>query len=303
MSTLRPLRLLALLLLLASGAVLPAGCGSQASTSQAPAGPVTSAAAGVPTPAASRLPTPARTVEKDPPMKVIGVIGGVSWASSAEYYTIMNELVRDRLGSDYSAAVLMYSIPFGGFAKQERLAAAGDWRPLRRTMIDAAYRLKLGGADFIVIASNTMNSTAGLIERRVGIPVLNIIDVVGEEIRRKGLDTVALLGTAYTMEADFYRDRLEDRYGLTVVTPDKSERRYVNDVIFDQLCNGIVKPEARDRYVEIIERLVAEDGAQGVILGCTEIPLLVKQKDVSVPVFDTTALHAAAAVRRSLGED
>jgi len=294
-----PLRLLALLLLLASCAAVPAGCGSQASTSQASA----SAAAGVPASAASMLPTPARTVQKDPPMKVIGLIGGVSWASSLEYYAIMNTLVRDRLGSDYSAAVLMYSIPFGEFSKQERLAAAGDWRPLRRTMIDAASRLKLGGADFIVIASNTMNSTAGLIERRVGIPVLNIIDVVGKRIRQKGLDTVALLGTAYTMEAGFYRDRLEDRYGLTVVTPDRAERRYINDVIFDQLCNGIIKPQARKRFVAIIERLVADEGAQGVILGCTEIPLLVEQKDVSVPVFDTTALHAAAAVRRSLGEE
>ncbi|MBM3148011.1 MAG: aspartate/glutamate racemase family protein [Actinobacteria bacterium] len=236
-------------------------------------------------------------------MKVIGLIGGVSWASSLEYYAIMNEQVRDRLGSDNSAAILMYSIPFGEFSKQERLAAAGDRRPLRRTMIDAAYRLKLGGADFIIIASNTMNSTAGLVERRVGIPVLNIIDVVGKRIRQKGLTTVALLGTAFTMEADFYRDRLEDRYGLTVVTPDRAERRYINTTIFDQLCNGIIKPQARKRFVAIIERLVAEEGAQGVILGCTEIPLPVKQKDVSVSVFDTTTLHAAAAVRRSLGEE
>jgi aspartate racemase len=235
-------------------------------------------------------------------MKTIGIIGGISWVSSAEYYRLINEAVRDRFGPTYSAPILMYSIEFGEFSKEERLATKGDWAPLRRTMVDAAQRLERGGADFIIVASNTMNSTDDLIAANVKIPVLNIVDAVGASVNDRGIKTVALLGTKYTMEEPFYRGRLEGDYGLKVVTPDKAERDYVNAVIFDQLCAGVFKKESRERFVRIIERLVKEEGAQGVILGCTEIPLLVKQKDVSVPVFDTTAIHSAAAVRRALGE-
>ncbi len=232
-------------------------------------------------------------------MKTIGVIGGISWVSSAEYYRLLNELIRDRLKGLHSAKILMYSIEFGAFSKEERLADKGDWEPLRRTMREAASSLKRGGADFIIICSNTMNSTAEMIESHVGIPVLHIADATAAAVREKKLHKVALLGTAYTMEQPFYRDHLE-RNGIEVVTPDAAERDYINTVIFDELCLGKFLETSRKEYVRIINRLVREEGAQGVILGCTEIPLLIKQQDVAVPVFDTTAIHAEAAVRRAL---
>lgn len=235
-------------------------------------------------------------------MKTIGVIGGVSWVSSIEYYRLMNEIVGDKLGGLHSAKVLMYSIEFGDFSKEERLAKQGNWEPLRETMIDAAQRLKRGGADFIIICSNTMNSTADIIEENVKLPVLHIADATGEKVKASGIKTVALLGTKYTMEENFYQDHLEKKYGLKVIVPKKAEREYINDVIFDELCAGKFYDESRKGYVQIINRLIKEEGAEGVILGCTEIPLLVKQEDVSVPVFDTTAIHAEAAVNYALGE-
>jgi aspartate racemase len=233
-------------------------------------------------------------------MKTIGIIGGVSWVSSNEYYRLMNEMVMERLGGLHSAKILMYSIEFGTFSEQERLADKGDWRPLKKTMIDAAQRLKRGGADFIIIGSNTMNSTGDMIEKKVKIPVLNIADATGKAVQKSGLKTVALLGTSYTMEQDFYRNRLE-KYGLKVITPNKAERDYINQVIFDELCAGKFYKKSKEGYLKIINRLIKEDKVQGVILGCTEIPLLVKQADVSVPVFDTTRIHAEAAVNYALG--
>jgi len=236
-------------------------------------------------------------------MKTIGIIGGVSWVSSEQYYRFINQMVRDRFGPLHSAPILMYSIPFGEFAKEERLASKGDWRPLRRTMVDAARRLEAGGADFIIVASNTMNSTDDLIEASVEIPVLSIQDAVGAAVQDRGIERVALLGTKFTMEEPFYRGVLEGDFGLKVVTPNAAERDYINDVIFNELCAGTFRKQSRDRFVRIIERLVKEKGAQGVILGCTEIPLLVKQKDVSVPAFDTTRIHSAAAVEYSLAKE
>ena len=241
-----------------------------------------------------------KVTSEEPQMKTIGIIGGVSWVSSIEYYRLMNEMVRDELGGVYSAKILMYSIEFGEFSKQERLAQQGDWRFLEKTMIDAAQRLERGGADFIVIASNTMNSTADLIEANVKIPVLHIADATGKKVNEQGIKTVALMGTTYTMEHNFYRDHLENKFGLKVVTPNKTERDYINTVIFDELCAGSFTKESKQQFIRIIDRLVKEDGAEGVILGCTEIPLLIKQEDINVPVFDTTAIHAEAAVRYSL---
>jgi len=241
-------------------------------------------------------------VSEKRPIKTIGIIGGVSWASSIEYYRIMNELARDRLGGVSSAQILMYSIEFGEFSKQERLADKGDWTLMTRTILDAARRLERGGADFIVIASNTINSLAGAVEQEVGLPVLHIADATGEAIQKKGLRTVALLGTKYTMEQPFYRDRLK-KYGVKVVIPDEKERDYINAVIFDELCANRIKEESREGYKEIIERLQREEGAEGVILGCTEIPLLIKQEDVAIPVFDTTAIHSEAAVDYSLSTE
>ena len=225
-------------------------------------------------------------------MKTIGIIGGISWVSSIEYYRLMNEMVRDMLGGLNSAKILMFSIPFGVFSKDERLAEHGNWAPLIKTMIDAAQRLERGGADFIVIASNTMNVT---------IPVLRLADATANKIIEKGLKTVALLGTAYTMGQLFYRDRLEQQYGLKVVIPDKTEWDYINTVIFDELCAGQIIKTSRKQFIRIINRLVEEEGAEGVILGCTEIPLLIKQEHVRVPVFDTVQIHSEAAVEFALG--
>jgi len=235
-------------------------------------------------------------------MKTIGIIGGVSWVSSIEYYRLINEMVNNQLGGLHSAKILMYSIEFGDFSNQERLAEKGDWNPLNETMIDAAQRLKNGGADFIVIASNTMNSRADDIQAKVNIPVLHIADATGEKVHNSGIKNVALLGTKYTMEQDFYRDRLEKKYGLNVIIPNETERNYINSVIFDELCAEKITGKSRDRFKQIINRLVDEEGAQGIILGCTEIPLLIKQEDVKVPVFDTTKIHAEAAVKYALSE-
>ncbi|MFA6583039.1 MAG: aspartate/glutamate racemase family protein [Elusimicrobiaceae bacterium] len=230
-----------------------------------------------------------------PQMKTIGVIGGVSWVSSIEYYRRMNEIAMAKLGGLHSAKVLMFSIEFGDFSKQERLAEKGDWVPLRATMVDAAERLKRGGADFLIICSNTLNSTAELIEAQVKMPVLHIADAVGAAVREKGLKKVILLGTKHTMEQGFYQKKLA-QYGIEVVTPTEEERGYINKVIFDELCAGKFYDKSRAEYVRIINRLIKEEKAEGVILGCTEIPLLVKQADVSVPVFDSTELHSQAAV-------
>jgi len=260
----------------------------------APANPAPAAVTPAPVPATTFLP-PAPGE-----MKTIGIIGGVGWSSSLEYYRIMNEKTQNDLGGDHSAKILMYSIEFGEFSKQERLADAGNWDPLNATMLDAARRLKAGGADFIVIASNTLNSRADDIEAKVGIPVLRIYDVTGAKVNRSGLKKVALLGTKFTMEQPFYRDALKNTYGIDVVTPNATERDYINTVIFDQLVRNDIRNESRAEYVRIINRLADEEGAQGVILGCTEIPLLVHQSDVKIPVFDTTRIHAEAAVDYAL---
>lgn len=231
--------------------------------------------------------------------QVIGIIGGIAWPSSLEYYRVMNEQVRDALGPPNSAEVLLYSISFGDFAKQERLAEQGDWAALTRTMVQAGKRLKAGGADFIVIASNTMNSTAEAVAREAGIPVLHIADAVGQAIQAKGLNKVALLGTRFTMDMPFYRDRLK-QHGIEVVIPTEAERNEINTIIFDELVNDILRPESKARYLAIIDRMTREDGIQGIILGCTEIPLLIKPDDVALPTFDSMTIHATAAVQHAL---
>ena len=266
-----------------------AACGCMA-----PAGPAPVPATPAPHPTPTFLPpVPGE-------MKTIGIIGGVGWSSSLDYYRIMNEKVQNELGGDNSAKIVMYSIEFGEFSKQERLADAGNWDPLNATMLDAARRVKAGGADFVIIGSNTLNSRADDIEAKVGIPVLRIYDVTGAKVNKSGLKKAALLGTKYTMEQPFYRDVLKNKYGIEVVTPTATERDFINKVIFDELVRNDIRNESRKEYVRIINRLADEEGAQGVILGCTEIPLLVHQSDVKIPVFDTTRIHAEAAVDYAL---
>jgi aspartate racemase len=236
-------------------------------------------------------------------MKTIGIIGGVSWVSSMEYYRLINEMVGRKLGGLHSAKILMYSIEFGEFSEDVRLTAQGNWEPLKATMVDAAKRLERGGADFIIIASNTMNSMADIVESNVTIPVLRIMDATGEAVSETPIKTVALLGTKHTMGQDFYRKHLELKYGLKVIVPNEAEQDYINGVIFDELCAGKISSESKKRFIRIIDRLIGEEGAKAVILGCTEIPLLIKQEDVRVPVFDTTKIHSEAAVRYALGPE
>lgn len=227
---------------------------------------------------------------------LIGLIGGMSWESSAQYYRLINQAARDRLGGVASARTLMWSFDF---AEIERLQHAGRWPELSRRLADAARALEAGGADFLVLCTNTMHREAEAIEAAVRIPLLHIADPTGEAIKAAGLSTVGLLGTAFTMEHDFYRGRLEARHGLTVLTPDAEDRAAVHRIIYEELVAGRVLDVSREAYRAVIQRLV-ERGAQAIILGCTEIMLLVGREDSPVPVFDTTTLHAMAAVERAL---
>jgi len=228
---------------------------------------------------------------------LIGLIGGLSWESSAQYYRLINEAVRQRLGGVASARTLMWSFDF---AEIETLQHAGRWPELARRLADAARALEAGGADFLVLCTNTMHREADTIEAAVHIPLLHIADPTAQAIKAAGLSKVGLLGTAFTMEHDFYRGRLEKRHGLEVLVPDAEDRAAVHDIIYRELVAGQVLNASREIYRAVIARLV-ERGAQAVILGCTEIMLLVGQADSSVPVFDTTQLHALAAVERALG--
>ncbi|MGO4704162.1 aspartate/glutamate racemase family protein [Microvirga sp. 2MCAF38] len=229
--------------------------------------------------------------------KIIGLIGGMSWESSAQYYRIINQEMRERLGGVHSARSLMFSVDFGEI---EKLQHKGDWATLTAEMIDAAQRLERGGADFLLICTNTMHRMADEVAERISIPLLHIADPTAEEIKAAGYERVGLLGTAFTMEQDFYKGRLTDKYGLNVLVPNDADRAVVHDIIYRELVAGQVLSTSRAAYRDIIARLV-ERGAQAIILGCTEIMLLVQPEDSSVPLFDTTTLHAKAAVERALG--
>lgn len=232
-------------------------------------------------------------------MRTIGLIGGMSWESSLHYYRLINEGVGRRLGGLHSAPIVMHSVDF---APIEKMQAEGRWDDAAAVLATAASGLARAGADFLVLCTNTMHRVADHIEAAVSIPLLHIADATGIEVRRRGLARVGLLGTRFTMEEAFYRDRLADRHGLEVLTPDAEDRAIVHRVIYDELCRGRVLPASRDAYRRIAARLV-EHGAEGVIFGCTEIMMLLSADDVAVPTFDTTAIHAAAAVERALGAD
>jgi aspartate racemase len=227
--------------------------------------------------------------------RVIGLLGGMSWESSAEYYRLVNELVRDRLGGLHSARCLLASVDF---AEIEALQVSGEWEAAGRILAEVASGLEAGGAELLLICTNTMHKVADQVQAAVGIPLLNIADVAADAVLAAGLETVALLGTAFTMEQPFYRERLERR-GLTVLTPPAADRAEVHRIIYDELCLGVIREESREVFRDVIARLVAA-GAQGVILGCTEIELLVSADDSPVPVFATTRLHAEAAVAAAL---
>ena len=224
-------------------------------------------------------------------MKTIGLIGGMSWESSLEYYRTVNERVRDRLGGLHSARCVMYSFDFDEI---ESLQHRGAWDEATRRMIDAARALERAGADFVVICTNTMHMMAADVEAAIGIPLLHIADATAGRIKAQGLRTVGLLATRFTMEQDFYKGRLIEKHGLEVLVPPAEDRQLVHDVIYNELCRGQIRDESRQCFQQLIRRL-ADEGAAGVILGCTEIGLLIKQADSPVPLFDTAVIHAEAA--------
>lgn len=225
-------------------------------------------------------------------MKTIGLIGGMSWESSVEYYRIINQEVGRRLGGFHSAKILMHSVDFGEI---EGLMGKESWEDIAGHMATIARTLERGGADAILLCTNTVHRVAISIESAIQVPFIHIADATGEAIAKMGLKKVGLLGTRYTMEGEFYKERLAGRFGLSVFIPPDETMTIINDVIFNELCHGVINPASRDRFREFIHKL-AERGAEGIILGCTEIPLLIRKGDSPVPVFDTTSLHALKAV-------
>jgi len=227
-------------------------------------------------------------------MKTIGLIGGMSWESSAQYYRIINEEVRSALGASHSASILMYSYDFQDI---ETLQRTGEWDAMRRSLFDVGKRLKAGGADFVVLCTNTMHKVMDGFEDEAGLPLVHIVDVAGEALSSFDIKKIGLLGTRFTMEESFYRERLERGYDIEVLVPDAGGRTIVDGVIFSELVRGIVRDESRKAYETIMNSLVAR-GADAILLGCTEIGMLIK--DYSSPVYDTTILHARRAARLSL---
>jgi aspartate racemase len=229
-------------------------------------------------------------------MKTIGLLGGMSWESTTSYYREINEGIKKNLGGLHSAKILLYSVDF---AEIEKLQHLDKWSEMAVILGDAAKRLEIGGADFILICTNTMHKVAPEIEATVSIPLLHIADATADEIKDKGLSTVGLLGTRFTMEQDFYKGRLEDVHGIKVLVPGVEDREIIHRAIYDELCQGVISPDSRNEFVRIIKMLYKQ-GAEAVILGCTEIALLVQQEHTTVPLFDTTRIHAEKAVKAAI---
>jgi aspartate racemase len=237
--------------------------------------------------------------EAPPTMKRIGLLGGMSWESSAEYYRLVNEATRDRLGGLHSADCVLRSVDFFEVAELQRSA---DWERAGALLAAEARALEAAGAELLVLCTNTMHKVAGAITDAIAIPFVHIADTTAQAVLGRGLRTVGLLATAYTMEQDFYVGRLRDAHGLDVLVPGEPDRRIVHDVIYEELCVGVIADDSRTEYRRIIAGL-ADRGAEGILLGCTEIDLLVGPQDAPVPVFDTTRLHAQRAVDLALGAD
>lgn len=229
-------------------------------------------------------------------MKTIGLIGGMSWESSAEYYRLINQMVKEVLGPLHSCKSILQTVDF---SEIEQLQHKGDWEQLTDMMIEIAKNLENAGADFIIICTNTMHMMAEDVQASISIPLLHIADAAGQEIVAKNLQKVALLGTKFTMSQDFYKGRIHEKYGVDVIVPTVEEQEIVHNIIYNELVQGFVKQSSKAAYQQIIENLVTQ-GAQGIILGCTEIPMLIQQGDASVPIFDTTYLHAKSAVQFAL---
>tara|TARA_Y100001956_G_scaffold73251_1_gene79294 strand:- start:2865 stop:3563 length:699 start_codon:yes stop_codon:yes gene_type:complete len=231
-------------------------------------------------------------------MKTVGVIGGMSWESTVSYYQGLNHGVKSALGGHNSAQVIINSV---NFADIERMQREGAWNEMAAILCGIAQSLEKSGADFVVIATNTMHKVASQVEESISIPLLHIADATGHELKRQGITKVGLLGTSFTMEQSFYKQRLTDKFGIEVIVPNGVQRKLVHDVIYNELCMGEINRRSKHDYQTIIEEL-AMNGAQGVILGCTEIGLLIDQKDTDIALFDTVSLHVNAAVKEALNE-
>ncbi len=225
-------------------------------------------------------------------MKTIGLLGGMSWESTVDYYREINEGVKQGLGGFHSAKIILYSVDFSTI---EKLMRNGNWGAITSILAGAAHNIEAGGADFLLICTNTMHNVAEAVEKAINIPLIHIADATAEILVRAGVKKIGLLGTAFTMEQNFYKGRLTEKHGLKVVVPDAPDRKLVHDIIFQELCMGTVKESSKQEYLRIIESL-EKMGAEGVILGCTEIGMLIGQGDTEVPLYDTTKIHAAKAV-------
>lgn len=230
-------------------------------------------------------------------MKTIGLIGGMSWESTVTYYQLINETIKERLGGLHSAKILMYSVDF---QEIEACQAAGDWARSADILGDAAVRLEQAGADFLVICTNTMHKVAPEIQKQVSIPLLHIAEATAEQLLERGISTVGLLGTKYTMTQDFYKQKLLEA-GIQVIIPEEDDLEFVNRVIYDELCLGVILERSKAEYLRVIAQM-KKRGAEGIILGCTEIGLLIRQEDTDLPVFDTTQIHSRKAALAALGE-
>lgn len=229
-------------------------------------------------------------------MKILGLIGGMSWESTIPYYRMINQQVKEQLGGLHSAKIILYSVDFHEI---EQLQAKGDWHTAAKVLSDAAVSLKRAGAEVIVVCTNTMHKVADDIEADCGLPLLHIADATAAQIKQQGINKIGLLGTRYTMEQDFYRGRLAEQHDIEVITPDSIDREIINRIIYEELCLGIITETSRQEYRRIIGKL-EQQGVQGIIFGCTEITLLVNAQDAQVPVFDTTAIHAKTAAEYAL---
>ena len=228
-------------------------------------------------------------------LKTIGLIGGMSWESTATYYKIINETVKEKLGGLHSAKCILYSVDF---QEIEECQANGNWEKSGEILGEAAYNLEKAGADFIVICTNTMHKVVNQIKEKISIPILHIAEMTAEKILEKGLKNIALLGTKYTMEQDFYKSKLIEK-GINVIIPDKNDIEIINEVIYDELCLGTINSNSKKKFLEIVDKLRSK-GAEGIILGCTEIGLLIKNEDTDVPLFDTAIIHAEQAAIYSI---
>jgi aspartate racemase len=231
-------------------------------------------------------------------MKIIGLIGGMSWNSTLEYYRIINESVARRLGGLHSARLILYNLDFDEIKKAQH---EGRWDDTANILVDAGNAVKRAGADFLVICTNTMHKVAEDVEGKVGLPLLHIVDAIGDAVRERRLHRIGLLGTRFLMEGHFYQGRLRDRFAIEVLVPGEDDMDTIHQIIYDELCEGKIKASSRRVCADIIGKLVNK-GAEGIVLGCTELPLLIQPGDIHAPIFDTTRLHAEAAVTLALAE-